>query len=130
MSGKGEFLILDYSCVVLLVFTVTSSKIKIKTIQTVGVHPIGHQHDVWKPIETSVDEFYYESINSSLKELINIKVKLRFSDTMGAQRSSSPKISHFFNLQDSSLGRHVNAAPSKSLEIQAHCITKRSAFSK
>ena len=30
----------------------------------------------------------------------------------------------FFNLQDSSLGRHVNAASRKSLEIQAHSITK------
>ena len=27
-----------------------------------------------------------------------------------------PEISHFFNLQDSSLGRHVNAVSRKSLE--------------
>ena len=49
-----------------------------------------------------------------------------FSDTMTVQRTNSPKINHF---SDSSLGRHVNAAPGKSLEIQACCITKRSAFS-
>ena len=30
-----------------------------------------------------------------------------------------PEISNFFNLRDSSLGRHVNAASRKSLEIQA-----------
>ena len=30
-----------------------------------------------------------------------------------------PEISHFFNHHDSSLGRHVNAASRKSLEIQA-----------
>ena len=35
-----------------------------------------------------------------------------------------PEISHFFNLHDSSLGSHVNAASRKSLEIQAHSITK------
>ena len=35
-----------------------------------------------------------------------------------------PEISHFFNLHDSSLGRHVNAASRKSLEIQAYSITK------
>ena len=32
--------------------------------------------------------------------------------------------SHFFNLNDSSLGRHVNAASRKSLEIQAYSVTK------
>ena len=31
--------------------------------------------------------------------------------------AKSPEISHFFNLHDGSLGRHVNAASSKSLEI-------------
>ena len=32
--------------------------------------------------------------------------------------------SKFFNQHDNSLGRHVNAAPRKSLEIQAQSITK------
>ena len=36
-----------------------------------------------------------------------------------------PEISHFFNLNDNSLGRHVNAALRKSLEIQAYSITKQ-----
>ena len=35
-----------------------------------------------------------------------------------------PDISHFFKLHDSSVGRHVNAASRKSLEIQACSITK------
>ena len=35
-----------------------------------------------------------------------------------------PERSHFFNLYDGSLGRHVNAASRKSLEIQACSITK------
>ena len=35
-----------------------------------------------------------------------------------------PKISHFFILNDSSLGLHVNATSRNSLEIQAYSITK------
>ena len=35
-----------------------------------------------------------------------------------------PEISHFFNVHESSLWRHVNAALRKSLEIQAYSITK------
>ena len=36
-----------------------------------------HQHDVWKPTETSVTEFCgYESVNSPVEGLINIKVIL------------------------------------------------------
>ena len=34
------------------------------------------------------------------------------------------EISHFFNLHDSSVGRHVIAASRKSLEIQTYSITK------
>ena len=34
------------------------------------------------------------------------------------------EIIHFFNLHDSCLGRHVNAASRKSLEIQGYSITK------
>ena len=36
-----------------------------------------------------------------------------------------PEISHFFNLHDSFLGRHVNAASCKSLEIQAYSIDRK-----
>ena len=35
-----------------------------------------------------------------------------------------PEISHFLNLHDSSLGRHVKAASRKSLEIQVYLIIK------
>ena len=35
------------------------------------------------------------------------------------REQNPPKKSHFFNLQDSSLGRYVSAASRKSLEIQA-----------
>ena len=34
-------------------------------------------------------------------------------------KEESPRKSHFFKLNDSSLGRHVNSASRKSLEIQA-----------
>ena len=47
-------------------FYCSSSKIKIKTVQTVGAHPNGQQHGGQKPTETSVAEFCYESVNSSL----------------------------------------------------------------
>ena len=36
----------------------------------------GNQHEGRKPTETSVIEFCYESVNSSVEELINIKVIL------------------------------------------------------
>ena len=36
----------------------------------------GHQHGRRKPTETSVIEFCHESVNSSVEELINIKVML------------------------------------------------------
>ena len=36
----------------------------------------GYQHGDRKPTETSAIEFCYESVNSSLEELINIKVIL------------------------------------------------------
>ena len=39
-----------------------------------------------------------------------------------------PEISHFFNLHDNSLGRHVNSAPRKSLEIQAYSTKPRTLF--
>ena len=52
-------------------------------------------------------------------------------DAMGegtAITSKSPKISHLFNLHDSSLGRHVNALSRKRLEIHGYSITKREPF--
>ena len=52
---------------------------------------------------------------NSLKELINIKVMLFL-----IQIAKSSKISYFFSLYDSSLGRHVNAVSHKMLEIQMY----------
>ena len=42
----------------------------------VGVHSSGHQHGNRKPTETSVTEFCYESVKSSLEQLIVIKIVL------------------------------------------------------
>ena len=39
-----------------------------------GANPDWHQRGGRKPTETSVTEFCYESLNSSLNEFINIKV--------------------------------------------------------
>ena len=47
-----------------------------------------------------------------------------FSNTWTVQITKLPEISHFFNLHDSSLCRHVNAASRKSLEIQAYSMKK------
>ena len=52
---------------------------------------------------------------NSLKELINIQVMLFL-----IQIAKSSKISYFFNLYDSSLGRHVNTVSHKILEIQMY----------
>ena len=58
--------------------------------------------------------FATKRVDLLLEELISIKVILFVI----------PEKSHFFNLDDSSLGRHVNTASPKSLEIQAYSITK------
>ena len=42
----------------------------------VGVHPNGHQHGNQKPTETFVTEFCYESVKSSLEQLIVVKIVL------------------------------------------------------
>ena len=47
-----------------------------------------------------------------------------FPDTRIVQIAKSPNISPFFNVDDSSLGCHVNAVSYKRLEIQAKTITK------
>ena len=52
-------------------------------------------------------------------------------DAMGegsAITSKSPKISHLFNIHDSSLGRHVNAFSRERLQIHRYSITKREPF--
>ena len=55
-----------------------------------------HKHDGWKPTETSVTEFCsYESVNSSVEVLINIKVILLLN-TGTVYIAKSSKMSHFF----------------------------------
>ena len=53
----------------------------------------------------------------SLEELKNIKVIFFLIHEL-VEIAKFPEISHFCNQHDSSLGRHVNAASRKSLEIQ------------
>ena len=98
--------------------SVSSKFIEICMGRHVGAHPDGHQHGDRKPTETSVTEFSYKSVNLSLEELKNIKIILFLIQEpvqIAKFPEISPEISHFFN----QLGRHVNAASRKSLEIQA-----------
>ena len=88
-----------------------------------GAHLGELQHGGRKPTETSVTEFCYKSVNLFLEKLINIKVILFLIHELLRQQKFPKKLS-FFNVHDSSLGRHVNATSRKSLEIQAHSITK------
>lgn len=67
-----------------------------------------HQHDGWKPTETSVTEFCgYQSVNSSVEVLINTKVIL-LPDRSTVYIAKSTKMSHFFLTCMIALGRHVN----------------------
>ena len=56
------------------------------------------------------------SVNS-LKKLLNLLII--FFSYKTVQMAKFPEISYIFNQRGSSLGRHVNAASLKSLEIQA-----------
>ena len=44
---------------------------------------------------------------------------------MTVEIAKSPKISHFLNLHDSSVGCHVNAASRKSVEIQEYWTSQK-----
>ena len=94
--------------------SVSSKFIEICMGRHVGAHPDGHQHGGRKPTETSVTEFCYKSVNLSFKELKNIKIIL-FLHTRTRSDSQISRNKSLFN----QLGRHVNAASRKSLEIQA-----------
>ena len=64
----------------------------------VGAHPYGHQHGGRKPTETSVTEFCYKNVNSSLEELKNIKMILfLIQEPVQIAKFSkiSPEINHF-----------------------------------
>ena len=73
----------------------------------------GHQRGGRKPTETSVTELYYKRVNLSLEELRNIKMIL-FLIPKALLKQITPKISH-----SNQLGRHLNAASRKDLDIQA-----------
>ena len=60
------------------------------TKANVGAHPDGHQHGGRKPVETSVTEFCYKSVNLSLEELKN---NTTFSNARTVQIAKFPEIS-------------------------------------
>ena len=74
--------------------------------------------------ETSVTEFCYKSVNLFFDKLINIKVILfRYMNCLDSKFSEISFLTYKTALLYS-LGRHVNAASRKNLEIQAYSITK------
>ena len=93
-----------------------------------GAHSDGHQHGVRKPTETSVTEFCYKSVNLSLEKLINIKVILFLIHELFRQQNWPTQVN--FLTYMTALGRHVNAASRKSLEIRAYPTTKPRTLSK
>ena len=66
-----------------------------------------HQHGGRKPVETSVTKVLLLKRRDFISRLIHKHKSYKFSKD--CSDSKSPKISHLFNLHDSSLGRHVNA---------------------
>ena len=92
--------------------SVSSKFLEICMERHVGAHPDGHQHGGRKPTETSVTEFCYKSVNLSLEELKNIKIVL-FLNTRTRSDSQISRNKSLFNR----LGRHVNAASRKSLDL-------------
>ena len=71
--------------------------------------PCAHPHRLETRKETSLTEFCYEIVNSLFsRNSHGIKVTF-FSNTRTVQIAKFPKTSHFFNLRDSSFGRHVYA---------------------
>ena len=70
----------------------------------------GHKYGRRKPTETSVFEFSYLCVNSSLEELIKIKAIFILRQGMNVQKAKSPKIRNVFNPLKSFPGRQLNAA--------------------
>ena len=71
-----------------------------------------------KKTHLSLSFFFYKSVNSSLEELIKIKVIFILKQEMLRQQNLK-KIGNIFSLHESCPGRHLNTASRKSLEIQA-----------
>ena len=82
----------------------------------------GHKYGRRKPTKTSVFDFSYKSVNSSLKELTNIKVVFILRN--GMFRQQTLKKLDVFNPLASFPGRQLNAASRKSVGIQASFIAK------
>ena len=79
--------------------------------------------------DTSVTQFCYERVNSSLKELMNIKVFL--SNTTLHSRLQNLKKKSLFNIHDNSLGplpQLINTVSPKRLEIEEYSISKQRAL--
>ena len=84
----------------------------------------GHKYGRRKQKDSSVFEFFYKSVNSSLEELIKIKVIFILKQEILRQQNLK-KIGNIFSLHESCPGRHLNTASRKSLEIQASLYRKK-----
>ena len=78
----------------------------------------GHKYGRRKQKDSPVFEFFYKSVNSSLKELIKIKVVFILKQEMLRQQNLK-NMGNIFSLHEKLPGRHLNTASRKSLEIQA-----------
>ena len=63
-------------------------------------HLDGHQHGGRKPVETSVTEFCYKSVNLSPEELKNVTI-IFYSNARTVQIAEFPEISHLLNQHNS-----------------------------
>ena len=73
----------------------------------------GHKYGRRKQNDLSVFEFFYKSVNSSLEELIKIKVIFILKQEMLRQQNLK-KIGNIFSLHESCPGRYLNATSRKS----------------
>ena len=78
----------------------------------------GHKYGHWKPTETSVFEFSYYCVNSSLEELIKIKVILILFWNKECLDSKISKIGNVFNPHKSFPGRQLNTASHKARKFK------------
>ena len=86
----------------------------------------GYKYGHRKPTETSVFQFFYKCMNSSLEELIKIKVIFILRQGMFRWQNLKKSVTFFTHIQLKSFPiRQLNAASCKSLEIRASFVTKR-----
>ena len=77
----------------------------------------GHQYGGRKPTETSIFEFSFKGMNTSLSELVKIKVISILRQRIFRQQNLGKSVT-FLNSHKSFPGRQLNAASRKSLEIR------------